>query len=94
MREIVILSRKGMYNNVGNDKVVFTYFLQDYGNLRGFIDVVENYGAIYDVAIGKISRYMGKVTGLPLPATVITMSLPVIQNSMSMITQTPPGRPS
>ncbi|MER9408178.1 hypothetical protein NKI36_29675 [Mesorhizobium caraganae] len=57
VREIVILSRKRMYNNVGNDKVVFMYFLQDYDNLRGFIDVMENYGAIYDVDVGKIPRY-------------------------------------
>lgn len=57
VREIVILSRKRMYNNVGNAKVVFMYFLQDYDNLGGFIDVMENYGAIYDVAVGKIPRY-------------------------------------
>ncbi|MER8913737.1 hypothetical protein NKI32_07845 [Mesorhizobium sp. M0761] len=57
VREIVILSRKRMYHNVGNDKVVFMYFLQDHDDLGGAIDVMENYGAIFDVTAGKIPRY-------------------------------------
>ncbi|PBB84569.1 hypothetical protein CK216_21830 [Mesorhizobium sp. WSM3876] len=57
VREIVILSRKRMYHNVGKDKVVFVYFLQDYENLGGSIDVMANYGAIFDVTVGQIPRY-------------------------------------
>ncbi|MDX8499877.1 hypothetical protein RFM99_15770 [Mesorhizobium sp. VK4C] len=57
VREIVILSRKRMYHNVGKDKVVFMYFLQDYDDLGGAIDVMANYGAIFDVTIGAIPRY-------------------------------------
>ncbi|RUU12482.1 hypothetical protein EOD23_07335 [Mesorhizobium sp. USDA-HM6] len=57
VREIVILSRKRMYHNVGKDKVVFMYFLQDHDNLGGVVDVMANYGAILDITIGAIPRY-------------------------------------
>ncbi|WP_210213471.1 hypothetical protein [Mesorhizobium sp. M4A.F.Ca.ET.090.04.2.1] len=57
VREIVILSKKRMYNNVGKDKVVFMYFLQDHDDLGGAIDVLSNYGAIFDVTVGQIPRY-------------------------------------
>ncbi|MER8858983.1 hypothetical protein NKI09_15170 [Mesorhizobium sp. M0757] len=55
VREFIVLSKKVTY--MGSGKQILMYFLEDHENLRGVIDVMLNYGAIFDVSFNKVPRY-------------------------------------
>ncbi|TGZ37414.1 hypothetical protein EN805_34330, partial [bacterium M00.F.Ca.ET.162.01.1.1] len=55
VREFIILSKKVTY--MGSGKLIFMYFLEEHENLRGIVDVMLNYGAIFDVSFNKVPRY-------------------------------------
>ncbi|MCA9037678.1 MAG: CHAT domain-containing protein [Planctomycetaceae bacterium] len=55
VREFFVMSKKVTLG--GSSKPRFAYYLEDHGNLKGKIDILENYGFLIDVTPGNTSIY-------------------------------------
>lgn len=57
VREFVLLERGWIYNSDPN-KVIFCYFFDDHDNLRGKLQVLENYGLVREITFNNVVRFI------------------------------------